>query len=71
MFYIKKLKHSSTIITDSVDVLKNMDTKALCSGYNDACYQAMRDDACRTEAYRTAISSLCRGKVVVDIGTGS
>lgn len=47
-----------------------MDTKDLCSGYNDACYAAMRDDACRTEAYRAAIVTHCPGRVVLDIGTG-
>ena len=40
------------------------------SGYTDATYARMRDDAARTEAYRRAIAAHARGRVVLDIGTG-
>ena len=30
----------------------------------------MRADVVRTEAFRAAIGALCRGKVVLDVGTG-
>ena len=40
------------------------------SGYTDATYARMRDDAARTEAYRRAIAAHAGGRVVLDIGTG-
>jgi hypothetical protein len=40
-------------------------------GYTDATYAKMRDDTSRTEAYRRAIHTHARGKVVLDIGTGA
>eukprot|EP00658_Telonema_sp_P-2_P024898 TRINITY_DN20017_c0_g1_i1.p1 TRINITY_DN20017_c0_g1~~TRINITY_DN20017_c0_g1_i1.p1 ORF type:complete len:340 (-),score=91.02 TRINITY_DN20017_c0_g1_i1:277-1296(-) len=46
-------------------------SKTLCSGYDVDCYETMRDDTCRTEAYRTALAQHSEGRVVLDIGTGA
>ena len=47
-----------------------MDTKDICAGYQDGTYETMRDDKCRTEAYRAALQRTAQGRVVLDIGTG-
>lgn len=49
----------------------NIDTSALCIGYNDKIYQDMKNDRNRTLFYENAIRKYCPHKTVVDIGCGS
>ena len=39
--------------------------------YLPECYEGMRDDKDRTEAYRRAIAAAASGHIVLDIGTGA
>ena len=45
--------------------------RSLCERYNDECYETLRADATRTEAFCAAIAAQAKGKVCLDIGTGS